>query len=254
MLSALDQSLQDFLRAEVPLRTDDVDIVFAAPDKEWSSRLTRSTVNLFLFDVKRSTKRAVTGSTTRERDGVYSRVRIAPFVKVRYLVTVWTKEAADEHRVLGELLSLIAVAGEIPTQYLQGELADLGNAAELSLGTEDLNTFSNFWGPLGVPPRASIELNVVLPARAPIEKVVPAPPTEIESGLTDQNEPSRTSQRRRVSGVIEEPSARGQRIIGPRGSAVVEDTGRYLVAAEPGDELVVDVDPPIHVIAGSTED
>jgi len=254
VLSALDQSLHDFLRSEVPLRTDDVDIVFAAPDKEWSSRLTRSTVNLFLFDVKRSTKRAVTGSTTRERDGVYSRLRIAPFVKVRYLVTVWTKEAADEHRVLGELLSLIAVAGEVPPQYLQGELADLGNAAELSLGTEDSNAFASFWGPLGVPPRASLELAVVLPARPPIERIVPAPPSEIESGLTDQNEPTRSSQRRRLSGVIEEPSARGKRIVGPRGSAIIEGTGRYLVAAEPGDELVVDADPPIHVIAGSSED
>jgi hypothetical protein len=254
MLSALDQSIHDFLRAEVPLRQEDVDVVFASPDKEWSGRVTRSTVNLFLFDIRRSTNRAVSAMTTREQNGVYSRSRLAPLVKVRYLVTVWTKEPADEHRVLGDLLSCIAVTSEIPPQYLRGDLADLGNPAELLLGTEESSSQSTMWGPLGVHPRASLELAVVLPARRPIDRVVPAPPDEVETSLNDRNEPSRSSTRRRVSGMIEDPAAKGARIIGPRGSSVVDDAGHYLVPAEPGDELVVDTDPPIHVVAGPSAD
>jgi hypothetical protein len=238
----------------VPLRAEDVDIVFAAPDKEWSGRLTRSTVNLFLFDVRRSVKRAVSASTTREQNGVHSRVRLAPFVKVRYLVTVWTKEPADEHRVLGDLLSLLAIEGEVPAKYLVGELSDLGNAAEISLGNEDSNLTSGLWGPLGVAPRANLEFSVVLPARRLMETVVPPPPTEVVAGVSDQNQPTRRSGVRRLGGVIEYPDVKGARIIGPRGSGVIDESGGYLLPAEPGDELTVDVDPPIHVVAGPPSD
>ncbi len=250
MLSSLDQSLEDFLRSEVPLRPEDVDVVFATPDKEWSGRVTRSTVNLFMFDVRRSVNRSVTAMTTKESNGSFSRSRLAPLIKVRYLVTVWTKEAGDEHRVLGDLLSLIALSTEIPNQFLIGDLEGLGYPAQLMLGLEDGRPTNDMWGPLGVPPRASLELAVVLPARRPLDRNVPAPPEDVSLGVSDQNEPTRTSYRRRVGGMIEDPAAKGARIIGPRGSSIVEEDGHYLVSGEPGDDLVVETEPPIHVVAG----
>jgi hypothetical protein len=213
VLSALDGSLRDFLRAEVPLRAEDVDIDFGAPTKEWSSRLTRSTVNLFLFDIRRSTNRAVTGNATRERNGGHQRVFRVPMIKVRYLVTVWTAEPADEHRVLGDLLRLVAVSGEVPERYLGGELAELGNPAELSLGADDGQRGPDLWGPLGVSPRASLELAVVLPAREPVVREVAAPPTELEASVGDQREPSRSS--RRNGGLVEDPASSGARGLGP---------------------------------------
>jgi hypothetical protein len=251
VLSSLDASIREFLRARVPLRAEDVDIEFNTPDKEWSARLTRSTVNLFLFDIRRSVNRGITGVTTREQDGAFSRGLRAPMVKVRYMVTVWTAEPGDEHRVLGDLLSLIAVNGEIPAEYLGGELADLGHPAELSLGAEDGMRSTDLWGPLGVPPRASLELAVVLPARGPIQRAVPVPPSEVDVGLNDRNEPSRASSRRRVGGMIEDPAAKGARIIGPRGTSVVEESGRFLIPGDPGDDLLVEADPPFHIVAGT---
>ena len=125
MLEELDGSLRNFLRADVPLRADDIDIEFATPDKEWSARLSRSTVNLFLFDVRRSTTRAVTGRTVRNDDGGYYEVFRTPLIRARYLITVWTAEAADEHRVLGDVLRLLAVASEVPSAHLVGDLAEL---------------------------------------------------------------------------------------------------------------------------------
>lgn len=213
MLSALDGSLRDFLRAEVPLRAEDVDIDFGTPNKEWSSRLTRSTVNLFLSDIRRSVSRSVSGTSVRERNGNPQRLFRAPMIKVKYVVTVWTAEPGDEHRVLGDLLRLIAVSGEIPTPYLGGELADLGNPVELTLGGDDGNRGPDIWGPLGVPPRAALELAVVLPAREPLVRDVPLPPTEVEAGLSDQRAPSRTS--RRNGSLIEDPASDRARGLGP---------------------------------------
>jgi hypothetical protein len=216
VLSALDGSLRDFLRAEVPLRADDVDIDFGTPNTEWSARLTRSTVSLFLFDIRRSVSRAVSGTAVRERNGGQQRVFRAPLVKVRYLVTVWTVEPADEHRVLGDLLRLLALSGEIPAEHLGVELADLGQPVELSLGGDEGVRTPDLWGALGVAPRANLELVVVLPARDPLARGVPAPPTSVEAGVSDREEPTRTS--RRSGALIEDPAAAGGRTLGPRGN------------------------------------
>ena len=53
MLHLLDESLEAFLRAVVPLPAREVDIAFAAPDGEWSAALSsRPTVDLYLWDIR----------------------------------------------------------------------------------------------------------------------------------------------------------------------------------------------------------
>ena len=53
MLHLLDESLEAFLRAVVPLPARDVDVAFDAPDGDWSAALSsRPTVNLYLWDVR----------------------------------------------------------------------------------------------------------------------------------------------------------------------------------------------------------
>jgi hypothetical protein len=197
MLEELDGSLRNFLRADVPLRADDVDIEFGTPDKDWSARLSRSTLNLFLFDIRRSTNRAIAGRTVRQDERGYRELYRPPMVRVRYLLTVWTAESADEHRVLGDVLRLLAVSGEVPTAHLVGDLPELGNPIELSLGTEDGARTGDMWGPLGVAPRANLELIVTLPARRPIEREVGPPPTELRAAVVDRGVPSTISRRRR---------------------------------------------------------
>ena len=214
-MSSLDGSLREFLRADVPLRAEDVDIEFGTPNKEWSSRLTRSTVNLFLFDIRRSVNRAITGLSTREVGGNYTRAFRAPMIKVRYLVTVWTAEPADEHRVLGDLLRLVAVSSEVPEVHLAGDLINLGNPVELALGAEDGTRFGDLWGPLGVAPRACLELIVTVPASGPLVTDVPKPPEEVGVGLNDRNQPSRESRTSRRPGQIDEPTGAPARSLGP---------------------------------------
>ena len=53
MLHLLDESLEAFLRATVPLPRREVDVAFAAPDRDWAARVSRPTVNLYLWDVRR---------------------------------------------------------------------------------------------------------------------------------------------------------------------------------------------------------
>ena len=106
-------------------------------------------------------------------------------MRIRYLLTVWTAEAADEHRVLGDVLRLLATSAEVPAAHLVGDLAELGTSVELSLGSEDAMRTGDLWGPLGVTPRANLELVVTMPARRPVERVVSLPPTEVHATVVD---------------------------------------------------------------------
>ena len=187
MLHVLNQCLEAFFRSEVPLPSADVDVSFQTPDSEWSSKLTRPTVSLYLHEVRRSPQRAVTGTVTRNVNGVHTRDMLAPFIRVRYAISVWTNEATDEHRVLGSLLSLVATAGSLPPAFLQSPLDQLGNNVELTLAGDDSQTGFSLWGALGVPPRAAVELIVVLPVSSPATRVVPAPPTSVGLGVADRH-------------------------------------------------------------------
>ena len=64
MLNLLDESLEEFLRAVVPLPKREVDISFDAPDKDWSARVSRPTINVYLWDVRRNVSERELGLET----------------------------------------------------------------------------------------------------------------------------------------------------------------------------------------------
>jgi len=222
VLHALNQSLEAFLRAQVPLTPAQVDVDFRTPERDWSAKLTRPTLNLFLHEVRRSSNRSVAGMVTRQVGGQHSREVLAPFVRARYCISLWTAEVADEHRVLGEVLSLVATVGSLPDTYLQEPLGGIGNPVEIGLASDEIRGSESLWSGLGVPPRLSLDVLVVLPVAPPASREVPAPPIDVQLASNDQREPSRQSHVRR--GPAAGPGTR--RMVNRRGTAVVEDLGR----------------------------
>ena len=81
MLNLLDESLETFLRAEVPLSAKAVDLSFEAPDSDWGAGVTKPTVNLYLWDVRRNVEGAQSGfelvedDTDIDRDELVAKVR-----------------------------------------------------------------------------------------------------------------------------------------------------------------------------------
>jgi hypothetical protein len=218
MLDALNTTLDRFFREEIPLRASEVDISFDTPDGEWGARQTRPTVNVFLHEVRRSTVRAATGSSTTGGPGAYQRTRLAPFVRVRYAVSVWASEAADQHRLLGQLLGLVVTTGIVPRHLLSSPLDQLGSPVELAIASEDVRPAHELWSALGVSPRATLELVATLPA-APVRAIDLAdPPTEVLAGVADRDVPSRRT------GVTRQGSDPAQRVGGVRrGTAVLHE-------------------------------
>ena len=55
-ISHVDSGLEKLLRTRLPLPEEMGDVSFDAPSGTWSAQLSRITVNLFLYDIQRSSQ------------------------------------------------------------------------------------------------------------------------------------------------------------------------------------------------------
>ncbi len=123
MIQDLDDTLKELLVKKMPIDLATIDIKFEMPDKDWETKLpARPTINLYLYDIRenhelRSNERflARNGATGTETNAP-SRIDFA------YLITAWTKEIADEHRLLGNLLKTLLRYPVLPADVLKGEM------------------------------------------------------------------------------------------------------------------------------------
>jgi hypothetical protein len=243
-LDLIDDTLESFFRATVPLSAQDVDVSFEPPERDWSAKLNRPTVNLFLWDIRRSTERARSGIEEIEREGRLVRRLALPRVELRYLVTAWTSDHGDERALLAGLMRSILAHGEIPEQFVAEPLRVLPPLAMLmARASEDhMDVFKTLEGQL------KPGINMVLHTSVDTDVYTPAgPPTEVfetRIGVLDgDGAPRLFAPTRRVAGEVADPAAVGVTVISPRGATIVNAAGRFLVAARPGDELVIETSP-----------
>ena len=95
MLHLIDDALEQYLRESVPLPASEVDIAFYRPDKEWSASVTRPTVNIFMWDLRRNVGEQEGGMETIVSNGKTIRRPPLPRVDCRYLMTVWAGDPRD---------------------------------------------------------------------------------------------------------------------------------------------------------------
>jgi hypothetical protein len=243
MLHLLDDSLDAFLRATGPLPASDVDVSFEPPDADWAAGLSKPAVNLYLWRLRRSSTEATAGTELVERDGLRYRRGPRPRVDLGYLVTAWAADARNAHQLLGRVLMAFLGTNELPPQFLQGGLALVHPPPSLSLSKADDDPPMEFWTALGGRFQPGVELTVTATIDPEILVGAAPSPTVVETVVTDRLDPNRRSRRRRVAGHLDEEVAAGVIVRSPRGMARVDAEGGFLVAAEPGDEVVVDTVP-----------
>ncbi|MGB8859550.1 MAG: Pvc16 family protein [Ilumatobacteraceae bacterium] len=247
MLDHVDECLERFLRSAVPLSARDVDVSFEAPDREWAGKLsTRPTVNLFLWDIRRSTDRARAGLETYQEDGQTKRRLALPRIELRYLVTTWTAEHADARALMGGLLRTLLGHSEIPAHYVTEPLDRLSPLTlTMPRGSDaHIDVFKALDGQL----KAALDIVITTDVDTRLGQSTAAPPAEIGITIADSTAPGRQSRTRRVAGHVTVAGAAGCGVRTPRGHTVVDSTGRFLVAAQPGDIVTVDLDPPLSAV------
>lgn len=242
MIEELDRSLERWLRAAVPLPSGAADLRFDQPEADWDARRSVPLVNLFLYGLTPAAGRAATGSKVVARgDGGLGREHAVPVVEARYLVSVWGGGPGVEHDLLGRLMSLLAATKAIPTEHLSEPLRRTKPGHTMSLTPDETTTTSQLWTALSIPPRPSVQLRIETPLALPVAAPANDPPRSLELGTTDPRLPAARSRRRRQFGRADTTLA-GGRVIGRRGSAIIEDSGRYNVEADVGDDL--ELQPP----------
>ena len=176
MLHLLDRSLETFLRAVVPLRKQDTTFTFKPPDAELRADLPKGpTVDLFLWDVRPNLSEAEYGFETVTVDGdLRARRTSRPRIDCRYLLTVWSSDVDDEHRILGDLMTALLSRTQIEAEYLDAALRDITPLPGIVLRSGTGSENSDFWSALGGQLKPGLDLVVTVTVDAAISHE-PAP-------------------------------------------------------------------------------
>ena len=127
MFDDLDETLRQLLMREVtPVQLGEVDVSFDAPDREWSGRLSRPTINCFLYDVRENEDfREVAWDVSRDvARGEVTRRQLPIRINTTYNVTVWARSPENEHYLLWSVLHALARFRTVPDELVQGALKD----------------------------------------------------------------------------------------------------------------------------------
>lgn len=159
MIDELDDALRELLNRELPIKNNEIDISFDQPNKEWSARLSRPTLNLYLHDLREnlSLRREQSfAEVERRADSVVQRRR--PYrIDLHYLVTAWASAPEDEHRMLARALMALLRHSELPADLMQDGLSEHPAAIPLKVAQHDsLDKPSDFWSVLDNQQRPGI--------------------------------------------------------------------------------------------------
>ncbi|MEO5898870.1 MAG: DUF4255 domain-containing protein [Ilumatobacteraceae bacterium] len=165
MIHDVDETLRAMVRRNALLGTD-VDVVFDAPTKEWSSRRNAPSIDMYLYDLREDLRRRETGIHDHHENGrVAAREQPPRWFKLSYLVTAWTQRPEDEHRLLSALLRSLLLSDRLPPELLAGSLAGLNHSVPYTcaLPPPEDRALSDVWSALGGELKPSIDLVVYAP-------------------------------------------------------------------------------------------
>ena len=168
MFDDVDETLRQVLLRDVPIDRNEIDISFDRPIRDWSSRLSRPTLNLFLFDVReRVDFRDDTWRVSRNANGQAVHERPPRRVDLAYSVTAWTKEPEDEHRILAAVLACMYRQARVDPTLLQGELAGAETPILVrAMPPDHLVKPADYWGVMDNDLHASLTWVATVPLGA----------------------------------------------------------------------------------------
>ena len=122
MIHDVDATLKELLVQKMPLDVSAVDVSFDMPNRDWSDRVVKPTLNLFLYDV-RENHELRSNQHSLVRNGAVGSERQAPVrMDLTYLISAWTTDISDEHQLLGRVLTTLLRFPLLPDEVLKGSL------------------------------------------------------------------------------------------------------------------------------------
>jgi len=160
MINELDEVLRQLLVRELPIKKNEVEIKFDQPRREWSARLSRPTLNLFLYEVRENTRlrqARPAWQVERHADGTATR-RLKPVrVDLHYMITAWAAEPEDEHSLLARTLLALFRHPQLPEDLLPESMQNQPAPISVLVAQEDeLQNPADVWSALDNEMRPAI--------------------------------------------------------------------------------------------------
>lgn len=165
MISHLDETLRKLLIRELPVKNSEVDIKFDQPKREWSARVSRPTLNLFLHDIREnSILRQPEWEFQRNDDGTVTKRRSPVRLDLHYMITAWVADhPEDEHRLLTRTLMALFRNPTIPDSMLPDSLQDQPVSIPIRVAQQDeYRTPADIWSALDNELRPAIVCTITL--------------------------------------------------------------------------------------------
>ncbi len=152
MLTDFNETLKNVLVQRMPLDPNEVDVSFECPKREWSAKILKPTINLYLFDLRENVElRHATWMTERGLDGPSGLRRPLVNVDLSYFVTAWARTVIDEHQLLWRVMATLMRESTYSPDLLVGEVQRAGAAPVRTLTAHADGVVRNpgeFWGAL----------------------------------------------------------------------------------------------------------
>ncbi|MGW7255830.1 DUF4255 domain-containing protein [Streptomyces sp. NPDC054834] len=181
MIHEVDEVLKALLGGGA-LTGSGIDVAFDAPTRDWAARRNAPTINAYLYDIREDVNRRQRGHipVLDEREVVVKRRQPPRWFRLSYLVTAWTKQPQDEHRLLSAVLATLIPRELLGPAELPGALGALGMAVPLSVAgiQTESRSLAEIWSALGGELKPSLDLVVTAPFPAYPEYDAGPPVTE----------------------------------------------------------------------------
>ena len=252
MINDLDETLRRLLEQELPIPNGEVDIEFDLPNREWTAKLSKPTLNVYLYDMRENTTlRDTDWIVERNEAGRATRRKPPKRVDLSYLITAWAAEVEDEHRLLTRVLRALFQFKALPAERLQGDLA--GQTLPIYTRVADPDSMPDafeLWTVLDNELKPAVNLVVTLPIDPAITITGPIVRTRIIRTFSVSQPETTLETMTRIGGRVlrqgtQDGLAGAAVSIKDTGfSAVTDEDGRYAFSGVPEGEhrLIVQVD------------
>jgi len=181
MISDLDETLRQLLIDDIPIKNGEVDIKFDLPNRAWTAKLSRPTLNLYLYDMRENVDlRDTDWIIERNASGVATKRMPPRRMNLSYIITAWAADVQDEHRLLTRVLRALFQYKLVPEESFQGQLE--GETLPLYIRVSDPDTMPDafeLWTVLDNELRPAVNLVITLPIDPAITLTGPLVRTKI---------------------------------------------------------------------------
>lgn len=234
MIQDLDNTLKQLLIAKGNLNNGEIDIKFDAPDRDWVGKLSRPTINLFLYDVQENTELRQQDWIVERSNGRRATKSQPPaWIDLSYLVTVWTRDIEDEHRLLWHIMTVLMRHQILPDDVKQGALSRTDHTIQTQAAQPKgaYSSLAELWGSLEIPLKPSINFVVILPLDRMIELEAPLVTTKMIRVLME--EASRPEELVQIGGHVCRKKKPGEGL--PNQRVILEEQGFVSLTDERGE-------------------